>query len=65
VLPRPGLAVVPPAVPLVDDVLPGSPLFHLFLALESAVFQERSIAHHDSLLVLLLHGEQGLELVLV
>ena len=57
--------MVSPAVPLVDDVLPGASLFYLFLSLESAVFQELSIAHHDNLLVLLLHREQGLELVFV
>lgn len=39
-LPRTGLAVVPPAVPLVDDVLPCAPLFYLFLALESTVLPE-------------------------
>jgi hypothetical protein len=65
VLPRPRLAVVSPAVPLVDDVFPSAPLFHLFLSLESAVFQELSVAHHDHLLVLRLHREQGLKLVLV
>jgi hypothetical protein len=57
--------VVPPAVPLVDDVLPSASLFDLLLSLESAVFQERSPAHHDHLLVLLLHREQGFKLVLV
>jgi len=65
VLPRPRVAVVPPAVPLVDAVLPGASLFGLLLSLESAVFQEPSPAHHDHLLVLLLHSEQGFELVLV
>ena len=63
-LPRPGLAVVPPAFPLVDDVLPGAPVLDLLLALESAVLPELEAAHHDRLLVLLLHGEQGFELVL-
>ena len=38
VLPRPRVAVVPPAVPLVDDVFPGASLFGLLLSLESAVF---------------------------
>jgi hypothetical protein len=64
-LARPRLAVVPPAFPVVDDVLPGAPLLYLFLPLESAVFPELAAARHDHLLVLLLHGEQGLELVLV
>jgi hypothetical protein len=59
------VAVVSPAVPLVDDVLPGAPLFYLLLSLESAVFQKLSIAHHDHVLVLRLHREQGFELVLV
>lgn len=63
VLPRPRMALVPPAVPLVDDVLPGTSLFGLLLPLEFAVFQEPSPAHHDYLLVLLLHSEQGFELV--
>ena len=57
--------MVSPAVPLVDDVLPRASLFYLLLSLESAVFQELSIAHHDRLLVLRLHREQGFELVLV
>jgi len=57
--------VVSPTVPLVDNVLPSASLFHLFLSLESAVFQELSIAHYDHLLVLRLHREQGIELVLV
>ncbi|KAI9436777.1 hypothetical protein BJY52DRAFT_1385866 [Lactarius psammicola] len=35
-LPRPGLAMVPPAVPLVDDVLPGAPVLDLLLSLKSA-----------------------------
>ena len=39
-LPRTGLAVVSPAVPLVDDVLPGTPLLDLLLALKSAVLPE-------------------------
>ena len=63
-LPRTGLAVVPPAVPLVDDVLPGAPLLDLLLALESAVLPELQAAHNDHLLVLLLHGKQGFKYVL-
>ena len=39
-LPRPGLAMVPPAIPLVDDVLPGAPVLDLLFALESTVFPE-------------------------
>lgn len=50
---------------MVDDVLPGASLFYLFLSLESTVLPEPSAAHHDILLVLLLHREQSLELVLV
>jgi len=65
VLPRPGLAMVSPAVPMVDDVLTSAPLFHLFLSLESTVLPELSTAHHDHLLMLLLHREQSLQLVLV
>ena len=64
-LPRPSLAMVSPAVPMVDDVLPGAPLFYLFLSLESTVLPEFSTTHHDHFLVLLLHREQSLELVLV
>ena len=65
VLPRPRLAVVPPAFPLVDDVLPSAPILDLLLSLELAVFPELAAARHDHLLVLLLHCEQGLKLVLV
>lgn len=65
VLPRPSLAMVSPAAPVVDDVFPGAPLLYLFLSLESAVLPEPSAAHHDNLLLLLLHREQSLELVLV
>jgi hypothetical protein len=50
---------------MVDDVLPGTPLFHLLLSLESTVLPKLSITHHDHFLVLLLHREQSLELVLV
>jgi hypothetical protein len=57
--------MVPPAVPMVDNVLPGAPLLHLLLSLESTVLPELSTAHHDNLLLLLLHREQSLELVLV
>jgi hypothetical protein len=56
-LPRPRLAVVPPAFPVVDDVLPGAPLLDLFLPLEPAVFPELAAARHDHLLLLLLHCE--------
>jgi hypothetical protein len=58
------MAVVPPAVPLVDDVLPGAPILDLLLTLESTVLPELQAAHHDRLLVLLLHGKQGFQLVL-
>ena len=57
--------MVSPAIPLVDNVLSGAPLFYVLLAFEPAVLQELSVAHHDHLLVLFLHGEQGFELVLV
>jgi hypothetical protein len=50
---------------MVDNVLPGAPLLYLFLSLESAVLPELSAAHHDNLLLLLLHREQSFELVLV
>jgi len=50
---------------MVDDVLPSASLFYLLLSLESTVLPELSTAHHDHLLVLLLHREQSLELVLV
>ena len=50
---------------MVDDVLTSAPLFHLFLSLESTVLPELSTAHHDHLLMLLLHREQSLQLVLV
>ena len=63
-LPRPGLALVPPTISLVDDVLLGALVLDLLLALESAVFSELQAAHHGRLLVLLLHGEQGFQLVL-
>jgi len=64
VLPRRGLAVVPPAVPLVDDVLSGATLLDLLLSLESAVLAELQTTHHDHLLVLLLRGEQGFDIFL-
>jgi hypothetical protein len=64
-LSRPSLAVVSPAVPLVDNVLPSAPLFYLLLSLESTVLPKPSTTHHDNLLMLLLHREQSLELVLV
>lgn len=57
--------MVSPAAPMVDNVLPGAPLLYLFLSLESAVLPELSAAHHDNLLLLLLHREQSFELVLV
>jgi hypothetical protein len=50
---------------MVDNVLPGASLFYLLLSLESTVLPELSTAHHDNLLMLLLHREQSLELVLV
>jgi hypothetical protein len=50
---------------MVDDVLPSAALFYLLLSLESTVLPEFPTAHHDNLLVLLLHSEQSLELVLV
>jgi hypothetical protein len=65
VLPRPSLAMVSTAVPMVDNVLPSTSLFHLLLSLESTVLPELSTAHHDNLLMLLLYRKQGLELVLV
>ena len=39
-LPRSGLAVVPPTVPLVDDVLPRALVLDLLLSLQSAVLSE-------------------------
>jgi len=65
VLPRPHLAVVPPAFPLVDAVVPGAALLDLLLSLKSAVLQELQAARHDRLLVLLLRREQGFEWALV
>ena len=50
---------------MVDDVLPSASLFYLLLSLESTVLPELSAAHHDNLLVLLLHRQQSLELVLI
>jgi hypothetical protein len=65
VLPRPSMAMVSSAVPMVDDVLPSASLFYLLLSLESTVLPELSTAHHDNLLLLLLHRQQSFELVLV
>jgi hypothetical protein len=50
---------------MVDDVLPSASLFYMLFSLESTVLPELSAAHHDHLLMLLLHREQSLELVLV
>ncbi len=57
--------MVSPAIPMVDDVFPSASLFHLLFSLESTVLPELPPAHHDNLLVLLLHREQSLKLVLV